>query len=124
MDIGMKIKDARKAKVYTLEELGNMLGVQKSAVAKYESGRIKNIKRSTLKKISEILDIPPAELIFEEEQKEKPINEDELSAGVRELIEFCKSIPKDKENLFLKVVQSIAEDFANSDSSNTRNSGS
>ena len=63
MDIGEKIRSARLAKGMTQEELGNRLGVQKSAIAKYESGRVVNIKRSTLKKISEILDIRPAELI-------------------------------------------------------------
>ena len=65
MDIGKKIKEARIAKGMTQEELGNILGVQKSAVAKYESGRIVNIKCSTLKKISEVLGIRPSELIFE-----------------------------------------------------------
>lgn len=69
MDIGKKIKTARKAKGMTQEELGQLLGVQKSAVAKYESGRIVNIKRSTLKKMSDILGIRPSELIFEEMQK-------------------------------------------------------
>lgn len=68
MSIGHKIKSARLAKGYTQEELGQMLGVQKSAIAKYESGRVVNIKRSTLKKISEILDIKPSELISEEKE--------------------------------------------------------
>lgn len=66
MDIGLKIRAARKAKGLSQEDLGNLLGVQKSAVAKYENGRIVNIKRSTLKKISDVLDINPSELIFEE----------------------------------------------------------
>ncbi|MBO7150968.1 MAG: helix-turn-helix transcriptional regulator, partial [Clostridia bacterium] len=39
MDIGAKIKAARLAKGMTQEELGAILGVQKSAIAKYESGR-------------------------------------------------------------------------------------
>lgn len=50
MDIGNKIKAARIARGMTQEELGKHLGVQKSAIAKYESGRVVNIKRSTLKK--------------------------------------------------------------------------
>jgi transcriptional regulator with XRE-family HTH domain len=69
MEIGAKIKAARLAKNMTQEELGNLIGVQKSAIAKYESGRVVNIKRSTLKKISDILGIRPSELIFEEVQK-------------------------------------------------------
>ena len=71
MDIGTKIKNARIARGMTQEELGEMLGLQKSAIAKYENGRVVNIKRSTLKKISDVLGIPPHELIFEE-NAEKP----------------------------------------------------
>ena len=73
MDLGAKIKAARIAKGMTQEELGELLGVQKSAIAKYESGRVVNIKRSTLKKISDILGIRPSELIFEEAQKKNDI---------------------------------------------------
>lgn len=65
MDIGRKIKEARILKGYTQEELGNLIGVQKSAIAKYENGRVVNIKRSTLQKIAEVLNIRPSELIFE-----------------------------------------------------------
>lgn len=69
MNIGEKIKKARLAKGYTQEELGNLIGVQKSAVAKYEKGRVVNIKRSVLKKISMVLDIPPVELVSDIEEK-------------------------------------------------------
>ena len=80
MNIGDKIRNARISKGMTQEELGNALGVQKSAIAKYEKGRVVNIKRSTLKKLSDILGIAPSELIFEaymeEEQKKNDILSD------------------------------------------------
>lgn len=65
MNIGDKIRAARIEKGLTQEELGRLLGLQKSAVAKYENGRVVNIKRSTLKKISDVLNIRPADLIIE-----------------------------------------------------------
>ena len=70
MEIGKKIKEARIAKNLTQEDLGNIIGVQKSAIAKYESGRVVNIKRSTLQKIASALNIRPSELIFEKSPKE------------------------------------------------------
>ena len=79
MDIGEKIRAARQAKGMTQEELGAILGVQKSAIAKYESGRVINIKRSTLKKISDILDIPPIELVFDEEHRKMQKNNDTIT---------------------------------------------
>jgi transcriptional regulator with XRE-family HTH domain len=66
MDIGKRIKDARLAKGLTQEELGNIVGLQKSAIAKYENGRVVNIKRSTLQKIAKVLGIRPSELIFDD----------------------------------------------------------
>lgn len=109
MDIGSKIRAARKAKGLSCEELGKILGVQKSAVAKYENGRITNIGLSKLKKISEVLEIPPHELIYEDGQKEKPINDDGLSENQKVLIEFAKSVPDDKAAMVLRVMKSILE---------------
>ena len=80
MNIGDKIRIARINKGMTQEDLGKALGVQKSAIAKYEKGRVVNIKRSTLKNISDVLGIAPSELIFEtymeEEQKKNDIQAD------------------------------------------------
>lgn len=65
MEMGQKIREARMAKGLTQEELGKLVGVQKSAIAKYETGRVVNIKRSTLQKIVSALNIRPSELILE-----------------------------------------------------------
>lgn len=59
------IKDARIAKGLTQEQLGAIVGVQKSAIAKYENGRVVNIKRSTLQRLADALDLTGADLIFE-----------------------------------------------------------
>ena len=64
MNIGERIRIARLEKGLTQEELGQLLGVEKSAVAKYENGRVVNLKQATLTKLSEILEIPPSELII------------------------------------------------------------
>ena len=44
MELGQKIKEARLQKGLTQEELGKIVGLQKSAIAKYENGRVVNIK--------------------------------------------------------------------------------
>jgi transcriptional regulator with XRE-family HTH domain len=94
MDIGSKIRAARIAKNMTQEELGEILGVQRSAVAKYENNRVVNIKRSTLKKISEVLDIPPFELIYNGDIEEKAATIDssgmsEVKRNLRTLVDSC-----------------------------------
>ena len=60
---GEMIKYYRKKLSLTQEELGNYVGVQKSAIAKYENGRIENLKRTTIEKLSELFGILPSELL-------------------------------------------------------------
>ena len=69
MNIGQKIKKARLEKGYTQEELAEMVGVKKSAVAKWENGRVSEIKRSNLNKLSKALDINPNSLLDDIEDK-------------------------------------------------------
>lgn len=70
MELGKIIKKARLEKGLTQEALGEIVGVQKSAIAKYENGRIVNIKRSTLQKIASALNIRSSELLFEDSPEE------------------------------------------------------
>ena len=70
MEIGQKIRKARLERGMTQQELGAIVGVQKSAIAKYENGKVVNIKRSTLQKIASALNIRPSELIFSESPRD------------------------------------------------------
>ena len=63
MSMAEKIRSLRIEKGMTQEDLGRELGVQKSAIAKYESGRVENIKRSTILKMANIFDVDPAWLM-------------------------------------------------------------
>lgn len=56
MTMGERIKALRHDKNLTQEALGEILGIQKAAVQKYEKGTVKNIKRDTLIKMSQIFD--------------------------------------------------------------------
>ena len=60
MDMGNRIKELRIAAGLTQTELGDKLGVGSSAVAKYEKGRVKNIKQSTIAKMAEIFGCTPS----------------------------------------------------------------
>ena len=89
---------------------------KKSAIAKYESGRVVNIKRSTLQKLALALDLKGSDLISDIKGKEimieiKPTayDDDGLPEGVFKLIEFAKTVPEDKAALVLQVMKSIVE---------------
>ena len=67
--MGQKIYSLRIQKGLTLEELGNMVGVGKSTVRKWENGMIANMKRDKILKVSEALNTTPAYLMGWEEEK-------------------------------------------------------
>jgi len=59
-DMGARIRTRRTALGLTQEELAAKLGLQKSAIAKYESGRVVNIKQATLFRMADILGCSPS----------------------------------------------------------------
>lgn len=103
MEIGQRIKIARLAKGYTQEELAEKVGVQKSAVAKWENGRVSEIKRSNLDKLSKVLGINPNSLLSDIE--ERPVEMGEkiadiaLNAEMLELIEKYNSLSDENKVL-------------------------
>lgn len=111
MDIGLKIKEARLAKGLTQEELGKIVGLQKSAIAKYENGRVVNIKRSTLQKLASALGLRGSDLIIESDPREAA----EFSARVlldgelMEVLEMYYTLPDDKKKMVRELIRSIAE---------------
>ena len=106
MNVGSLIKQARLAKSLTQEELAEKVGVQKSAVAKWENGRVSEIKRSNLKKLSEALELNPNQLL--DETKENPtVQDDGISETKRKLIEKIKKLPEDQVLLLLQVAERI-----------------
>lgn len=108
MDIGQMIKEARMSKGLTQEELGKLVGVQKSAVAKWENGRVVNIKRSSLQKLAIALDMKGSDLIEDIALgQQKPVMEDGLTENHQKLIEFAKTLSEEQAEKILRVMQSI-----------------
>lgn len=67
-----RIKRLRVSKGLTQEQLGEILGVGKATVQKYESGQIQNLKTAHIKKLCELFAKKPHYFIFDDlEQYEK-----------------------------------------------------
>lgn len=111
LDVGKLIKDARIAKGLTQEQLGAIVGVQKSAIAKYENGRVVNIKRSTLQGLAKALDLKGSDLIIESNPKEAA----SLSARVltdsdlREVVELYLSLSDDDKKTYKELLRRLAK---------------
>lgn len=68
-----KIKALRTRKGLSQEELGKMVGLQKAAINKYETGRVVNIKKSILQKLADALSVSPADLLDDPEGYDTPM---------------------------------------------------
>ena len=63
MKMSERIRERRKALGLTQGDLAQKLGLQTSAVAKYENGRVENIKRSVILKMAQVLECSPSYLM-------------------------------------------------------------
>lgn len=77
MTIGERIKMLRTENHMTQGELGEILGVGKATIQKYESGQIQNLKTSHIKTLCKLFDKPPHYFIFERDMLEFDMMNDE-----------------------------------------------
>lgn len=61
--MGKRIHDKRIENGMTMEELGDLVGVRRSAVNKWEKGQVTNIKRSAIEKMAKTFDCDPVWLM-------------------------------------------------------------
>lgn len=66
LSTGNIIKLARQKQGLTQSELGELLGVGKSTIQKYENGYVTNLKLETIRKLCNHLEVFPMTLIFPE----------------------------------------------------------
>lgn len=63
MEMGKRIQRLRTEKGMTQEELGKLVGVQRAAVQKWESGLTTNLRRSVIQKLSDFFEVSPSYLM-------------------------------------------------------------
>ena len=68
MTIGEKIRALRKRDKLTQAELGEVLGVKKNAVSKWENDYVTDIPAGRIKSMARIFDVPPSYLIDDEHE--------------------------------------------------------
>ena len=81
MSLAAKIKSLRKSRGLTQSELGELIGVQKATIQKYENEIIVNLKQETITKLCEVFNVTPAYLLDWDEK----YNSDQLKKEVKML---------------------------------------
>ena len=86
--MGERIRALRKQHDLTQEALGKMIGVQKSAIRKYEKGEVENIPRSSLKIMADYFGVKPSYLMGFDEATERELQL-QKEVEVCELFQDC-----------------------------------
>ena len=74
-----RLKELRRSKKLTLEQIATMLGTSKQTIHRYENGTIANIPHEKIKRLAEVLGVSPSELMgWEEYDNILPIKEKRL----------------------------------------------
>lgn len=73
MTVGDYIKDLRVSRGYSQEQLGKLVGVQRAAVQKWECGAVQNLKRETMKRLSEVFNVPASSFVDDEQPLSKGV---------------------------------------------------
>lgn len=66
-----RIKELRIEKGYTMEKLGELVGVSKSTIAKWENGYVDNMRQDKVAKLAEIFKVNPTYILGYDEQTEE-----------------------------------------------------
>jgi transcriptional regulator with XRE-family HTH domain len=87
------------------------LGLSKSTLSNMKNGRTTGLSATTAQKIASYLGVSVGYLLGEEEKEEKPtVNDDELSDNMQKLMKWALSVPENKQELAIKLLQTIVED--------------
>ena len=110
MTMGERIKELRLQHGMTLEELGKALGVQKTAIRKYEIGTVENIPRASIIKMSQIFGVSPSYILcMDEETSEIDEYLEELKnrPEMRTLFSISKNATKEDIETAVKIIEAL-----------------
>jgi transcriptional regulator with XRE-family HTH domain len=102
--MAQRIKDLRKEKGLTLEQVADIVGVGKSTVRKWETGMIANMKRDKIASLAQALGTTPEYLMGWEEKKISP-GEVQLTEGEKAMLDLFRMIPEDQQQLVLQMIR-------------------
>lgn len=90
----------------TRQDISDALGISYFTVTSWTNGS-KYPRMNKVEQLAKYFDVSISDLV---EEKEKPtVQNDGLAESQRKLMQFVKSVPEDKAEMILKVIQSIVE---------------
>ena len=110
MDFKDTIKARRKELGLTLEEVGQIVGVSKTTIQRWESGEIKNQRREKIVKLAQALQTTPAQLMGWAEtdtdlSSSLPQSNPNVNGQLENLFHEIQQLPPDQQKNFLKMMR-------------------
>jgi len=106
-DMGKRINQRRTELGFTMEELAKKVGVQPSAVNKWEKGIVSNIPQSRIKKIADALECSPVWIMgIDEAPRDIP----PIAPGTAELIDLFSRATPEQRQAVINLLRSFVSD--------------
>lgn len=102
-ELSQKIKELRLQRNMTLEQVGDIVGVGKSTVRKWETGMIANMKRDKIALLAKALGTTPAYLMgWKDDKTNPPIT---VTEGEKALLDLFRRLPEEAQKMYLEVLR-------------------
>ena len=115
ISIGMFIKNKRKEKGYTLEHVGNYVGVSKATVSRWESNQIENMRTDKVQSLCECLGISTKEFLERSTANDnaktfEQISKKDFAKEVNSLLNKTNNISDQEKALLVHTLNVICSD--------------
>ena len=110
MTTGDRIRQARKNAGLTQKELADKVGVKFSAIHKYETNMVVNLKRETIAALADALNVKPSWLMCMDDQNIEEKRKDDPVAQQHELLtQLFDQLSPEAQQLVLAQLRGIAQ---------------
>lgn len=115
MTLGDKIRTRRIELGMTMDDLGKAIGVQRSAINKYEKGIITDLKRNTIAALASALDIPVVQLLDDDPDDPDQARLEALHQNPQlgMLFDRAKDLPKEDVDFMIQYADRIRKQLNN-----------
>ena len=99
-----RIKELRIKKGYTMEQLGELVGVSKSTIAKWENGYVDNMRQDKVAKLAELFKVSPTYILGYDET-----TKDEDKEREERFINFYSQLDDNQKTIIDNVLASLVK---------------
>jgi len=110
MTLGEKIRKRRIELNMTMDDLGNAIGVQRSAINKYEKGFITDLKRSTIQALANALGVSPLYLLDDDDEDQERLEALHQDPRLGLLFDRTRKMSKEDVDFMLQMADRIVKE--------------